>query len=361
MTDKNRIPQTELIENCPVCESKNTKFFFTSPDRLHGIAGNFSYHRCVECRTVFQNPMVIEEDLYLCYPNDYYTHNSIDASQRISVAEALNSSNVSNGIGKIIQRIRVNVIKHVKGLPTKGFWGGVARILSKIPRIREKAFFDHVEDILLPFAEGNLKALEIGCGSGKTLLNLQNVGWVAEGIEWDEHTAKIARKYSNLPVKVGDFLKINMEKSSFHLIYLHHVFEHLPEPRKALQRLNDLLVKEGRLVIVYPNPNSFGAFLFREFWHPWETPRHLVFPPLNSIVNIAKTYGFKVIQTKTLSRNCAGFSSVSRLFKLNKPVDLTTPIKTTNSDKLLHLIEKLLVVIGFNLGEEVSIVFSKSK
>src|SRR5262245_59248097 len=85
-------PRTEVVEHCPICGSEETSFFFSAPDRLHGISGQFDYHVC-ECRTVFQNPMVIPEDLSLCYPDDYYTHtpeqqNSDDVKQDDPVPES---------------------------------------------------------------------------------------------------------------------------------------------------------------------------------------------------------------------------------------------------------------------------------
>ena len=186
----------------------------------------------------------------------------------------------SQGLAQIRHQIRVATINSIKSLPTKGIIGIIGRFLSLNPRMREKAFFDHVKDELLPFSDGKPKALEIGCGAGQTLINLQRVGWEVEGIEWDEKAAKVAKKSNNIPIHIGDFLKIELPKNSYHLIFLHHVFEHFREPQKVLQKFSELLVDNGRVVFVYPNSNSLGARVYKEYWFPWEVPRHLIIPSI---------------------------------------------------------------------------------
>src|SRR3954468_18155205 len=60
--------------SCPVCESPETDGHFDLNDYLHGIKGRFGYDRCGRCRTVYQNPCVVPEDLGQCYPAAYFTH-----------------------------------------------------------------------------------------------------------------------------------------------------------------------------------------------------------------------------------------------------------------------------------------------
>lgn len=361
MTDKNISPRTELLEKCPVCESKNTKFFFSSPDRLHGIAGDFSYHRCENCQTIFQNPMVIEEDLHLCYPDDYFTHNELSQKNlREPVTESLEKEKESQGMANIRHQVRVAIINNQKKMPMVGIMGIIGKILSLSRRMREKAFFDHVKDELLPFSSGKLKALEIGCGAGHTLTTLQRVGWEVEGIEWDEKAAEVAKKHNNITIHTGDFLKIDLPKNSYNLIYLHHVFEHFREPQKVLQKFNELLVDNGRIVMVYPNLNSLGARIYKEHWFPWEVPRHLIIPSIKAISDVADKFNFKFIHKVTKSKEAAIFSGLSQMYKDNKPVTSTQFINLQNKDKLLKVLEGIGVFFGFDLGEEILIILKKS-
>src|SRR5688572_6645970 len=69
-------PRTAAVGACPLCRSTKCSFMFRLPDRLHGVPGEFSYRRCQSCRTAFQDPRVVVEDLSLCYPDMYFTHQS---------------------------------------------------------------------------------------------------------------------------------------------------------------------------------------------------------------------------------------------------------------------------------------------
>src|SRR4051794_16767689 len=67
-------PRTSPVETCPLCGAEGAVQLFTGPDRLHDTNGIFSYVKCVLCKTIYQNPRVVDEDLALCYPTGYYTH-----------------------------------------------------------------------------------------------------------------------------------------------------------------------------------------------------------------------------------------------------------------------------------------------
>src|SRR5438093_7826950 len=67
-------PRTTPVGACAVCASADSEAMCTLPDRLHATPGSFSYRRCRSCRTVFQDPRVVAEDLELCYPDDYLPH-----------------------------------------------------------------------------------------------------------------------------------------------------------------------------------------------------------------------------------------------------------------------------------------------
>jgi hypothetical protein len=158
MIGEKKSPRTALLEKCPICESKNTKQFFTSPDRLHGTPGEFSYHLCDSCETVFQNPMVIQEDLHLCYPSEYSPYNLKREIPEIDF-DALPNGNFRNNLRKAI-------VDEVKGKPTDGVAGTLGKMLAKNAFFRERAFYGLVMDELLPKGKGEQFALDLGCGAG---------------------------------------------------------------------------------------------------------------------------------------------------------------------------------------------------
>lgn len=278
-------PRTVKRERCPVCVSTHTRFFFQSTDRLHGVPGVYTYHRCQECRTVFQNPVVVDEDLELCYPSEYSPYR---------VVHPLPDVDFSNlPLENIRDRFRKGIVDAVRGTLGTGVFGGTLfRILASSPFLRERAFYGLVTDECLPQGR-EIRALDVGCGSGWYTCRLAKVGWEIDALEWDSGAAAFAQQQLGRPVAVGDFRQIELSQNTYHLILLHHVFEHLKEPREVLTRLRSLLADGGRVVLYYPNPDSISAKWFGTDWFPWEVPRHLVLPSPRALQVLAGSVGFR--------------------------------------------------------------------
>lgn len=122
-------------------------------------------------------------------------------------------------------------------------------------------------------SERPLKALDIGCGRGEFLEILQSLGFDALGLEINEkfltHTQKKGLKV--LQEDALTFLK-TQPTSTFHLISLIHVAEHLSPPTlvELLFHVHRVLKPCGLCILEFPNPEnlSLGAFNF------WLDPTH---------------------------------------------------------------------------------------
>ena len=224
-----RVPRTRPVTECPLCGGVELSLFFRTTDRLHRTPGEFTYRRCDSCSTVFQDPRIINDDLHLIYPFDYMTHKPADASPAVPTV-------VSRSLSSVRDRLRRSVVEAVINGKRPGLLARIARLLAASPYVRERAFHNYVPDVLLPFKPGRLRALEIGCGSGKLLRCLSKVGWEVEGIEIDPIAAQLARLASGRPVWEGEFRNAPLRARSYDLIVLNHVFEHLDDPISVLQR-----------------------------------------------------------------------------------------------------------------------------
>jgi 2-polyprenyl-3-methyl-5-hydroxy-6-metoxy-1,4-benzoquinol methylase len=87
------------------------------------------------------------------------------------------------------------------------------------------------------------RALDFGCGDGKFLDRLQDRGWETFGIEPSTDVA--FARHRRLDEPPGD--------GSFHLIVLHQVLEHVPNPLDVLTTLARSLRSGGVLFITVPN------------------------------------------------------------------------------------------------------------
>ncbi len=343
-------PRKKRIDHCPVCSSSDTKYYFSAPDRLHGVPGEFIYCICNSCQSVFQNPMVIAEDLHLCYPLEYLPYNVRREIPEIDFDRLPN--------GNFLGAVRKGVVESVKGKDQGGISGILVSLLAKFAFVRERAFYGLVLDDCLPKGKDDIYALDLGCGSGWYMQKLAKVGWQTDGLEWDETAAKLARETTGSNVWSGDFFDIDLPRNKYQLIVLNHVFEHFAEPGQVLARVSELLTPGGRVVLFYPNPHALGAAWYKALWFAWEVPRHLVLPTPASLKKLAKQSGFR--KTKITSRayypeelwvSSAAFAKDLNPDKERPPLAL--------AEKLGVLSERVSARLGFETGWEVVAVLTK--
>ncbi|HEY0462104.1 MAG TPA: class I SAM-dependent methyltransferase [Pyrinomonadaceae bacterium] len=351
MIEESKVPRTAMLESCPICVSKNTKHYFTSRDRLHGTPGEFEYHLCNSCGTVFQNPMVIQEDLHLCYPSEYTPYNYKNEIPDIDF-DALPNGSFRNNLRKA-------VVNEVRGKAARrGAAGVLGKILAKSALFRERAFYGLVIDELLPKGQGAHFALDLGCGAGWLMEKLKKVGWAVEGLEWNEAAAETAREVTKCKVWTGDFREVDIPKGKYQVIVLNHVFEHFSDPKDALLRLRELLAENGKLVLFYPNPHAFGAGWHNADWFPWEVPRHLILPTPKAVRLIAREKGFTRINVFTRAFYASEQWIRSKAYKNGLNPERERP-NLGLTEKLGLITEHFLTVLGFEKGCETVAVLKK--
>lgn len=352
-------PRTTPVGFCPMCYERAAENLFTVPDRLHKTPGVFTYRRCRSCRTVFQDPRIIAEDLALCYPKNYYTHvpqtgGGVENQQ----ADGLPAQQAATrGLGGIRDKLREAIKAKVQGRPLPGVWGKIGNVLALSPRLRTRAFHGLVGDDFLPRTPHFLKALDVGCGAGRRMIELQKV-WEVEGVEWDQIAAETARQISGCTVWLGDFRQLDLPLGTYGLVLLHHVFEHLDDPIASLRRIKDLLAPGGRAVLVYPNPEALGARVFGGAWYPWEVPRHLVLPSARALTKAARQIGFASVCWRTSAKYSTEYFAHSRAYRGGRPVNEFRP-DINARDRILEDLERILVGMKIQVGEEITVVLER--
>ncbi|MDI1243605.1 MAG: class I SAM-dependent methyltransferase [bacterium] len=230
------------------------------------------------------------------------------------------------------------------------------RFFARSRTLRQRAFHGLVVDELLPRGGDSRRALEVGCGSGELLAKLRALGWRCEGLEWDSRAAAKARERSGCPVGVGTLEEFDEPSVKYDLIVLHHVFEHLSKPIETIKALQQLLNPGGRAVLIYPNQDSLGAKMFREFWLHWDPPRHLFFTSRSGIRELASKHGFR-FSARTGSRAAEVCSAISRSYRSGvKPGHAT---KVDGLDKLYKAVQMLMIFVGLHVGDEILVTLRK--
>lgn len=105
----------------------------------------------------------------------------------------------------------------------------------------------------LSIYKSGMSVLDVGAGAGFFAYVLQRQGILIDGIEPNEEYAKFARANLGLGAIRTGFLLDLTATGQYDLITINHVFEHLPNPRLAMEAMHKLLKKGGHVLMEVPN------------------------------------------------------------------------------------------------------------
>jgi len=286
--------------------------------------------------------------LLLCYPDAYFTHSP---SPELTSAP----TPCSGWRGQLRNSILIHA-DTAEGNCTSPVMKGAGRLLARIGPIRRRARFGLIDP--LGRRQGESRCLDLGAGNGMTLRYLSLLGWQATGVEIDPVAAEQAHHVSGCDVRAGSLFDAGFRSGVFNMIHVSHVIEHLPDLKQTLGLCFDLLAPGGRLVVIYPNPNSLLVKRIDRFAVTWDPPRHLVIPPADSLRSLLGDIGFDRILFETSARFAVPYRAVSRRYRRGI-VAKGFEARAQMSDHLFSLFETLCVMAGFAVGEEVIIVAHK--
>ena len=171
--------------------------------------------------------------------------------------------------------------------------------------------------------------LDVGCGSGLSLLEAKAMGVEAWGIEADPNAQRFADQLG-LRIHQGGLQDVPFADVSFDLVILNQVIEHIPEPDKALQIIQQRLTVDGRVVLVFPNVNSLWCKLSRLRWINWHIPFHLHHFTLKTFSRMAERCGYRIVRSRTITPNLWSLLQL-RACRQSIVRGETNPIVATNS------------------------------
>ncbi len=120
---------------------------------------------------------------------------------------------------------------------------------------------------LTPLLAGRRSVLDCGCGSGEFVELCGGQDLVATGFEPGIGYASYARESRELNVVCGSWEDVSVS-GRFEVLTAFHVFEHLLDPRSALERMTEWLAPDGLIFLETPNigngliEKGFGALHF---------------------------------------------------------------------------------------------------
>lgn len=158
------------------------------------------------------------------------------------------------------------------------------------------------DNIAHHYVKSGKRILDIGSGSGASLLEIKEMGAIAYGIEPDPSARSIAKELK-LNVYQGFITENPFPGRKFDFITASQVIEHEPNPIKFLKTAITKLKPSGQMILSFPNFNSLNRKLFGKKWLNMHIPYHLNFFTLKSIAKISHMCGLKIIKVRTITPN----------------------------------------------------------
>jgi SAM-dependent methyltransferase len=114
----------------------------------------------------------------------------------------------------------------------------------------------------LPGLPAGASVCEVGCGAGGALSTFREAGYAPFGCDYSQELLDYGRQEFALSLTYGELAQLEAEQAGrrFHLIYLHHVFEHFSEPEAFLRAASRLLERTGQVLIVVPDVYRIGSY-----------------------------------------------------------------------------------------------------
>lgn len=233
--------------SCRICGSTDLGAPVSAREMLHGTRERFDYVECASCGCV--QIAAIPDDLGRFYPRDYFSfrsHRDLD----------------HNLVRRWIDPRRVRV-----SFGGRDWLGAVAEAVSRP--------FDYVDWVRRAGLGPDARVLDVGCGAGKTLLNMALGGFPEpQGVDpFIDETLTYRCGVTVHRQSLESF--VAGREGGFDLVMFHHSLEHLVDPLAALRAARRLLSPRGRILIFVPTAGSFAWEHYGADWCNLDAPRHL--------------------------------------------------------------------------------------
>jgi len=159
----------------------------------------------------------------------------------------------------------------------------------------------------------NPTLLDIGCGTGWTTEIWRNNGFNVTGLEPSSARSNIASGTYNINI-VNQYLENFQTDTKFDVIIMRHLLEHIEDPSAMLKKIQSFLKPEGLLIIIIPNIDSIGRYIFGENWE-WILPWHLHFYTPRTLTMLVEKMGYKKMKCYQMPSPLWYPKSLGRLLK----------------------------------------------
>jgi SAM-dependent methyltransferase len=252
-----------IMNVCRICGNADGNAIHLAREMMLGLGDVFEYLECANCGCLQIKD--IPDNLSKYYPKNYYSYEQSSYSR----------------LGSYL-RSRRTAYK-LYGASIIGMWMSMlAGDYSS--RSRHNGWFSRAG------ISRESRILDVGCGSGKLLRRLRELGFTnLTGLDpFIEHDIRI----DDLTIYKRNLAQL---QGSFDFVMFHHSFEHMPEPLDALKRIRQFLDPGSYALIRIP----VAADAWRIYgvnWVQLDAPRHLYLHTVDSMRIIAEQAGLQIAE-----------------------------------------------------------------
>ena len=273
-------------DNCPLCKNDNIELLqkgsikpetltsdnFRITDSAYGSL--WTFYKCQNCKFVFSNPYIPEE----------------------------------------------NIVEFYSQLEDKEY--------SEEAEGRSKNFYSILKN-LDKLEKSDRSILDIGAASGIFLNIAEKHGYEIAGIEPSDFLVSEAKNKFNIELFNGVIEDFKSE-NKFSIISLLDILEHLVDPDKFIKSIDKYLNDEGILVIVTPDIDSITTKIFKRKWWHYRIA-HINFFNHTSIQTLLSNNNYDIIKKKRYTWNFSLFYILTRIIPgLKKSSKLQKFLKKIN-------------------------------
>lgn len=262
-----------LVETrCALCGADDGEPVASGRDFEYDTSDDdFQFVRCRRCAHVYLDPRPDASELDAIYPSNYYSF-----------------AGTTNPLVKRAQRI----------------WeGGKVRLY--------RAWV----------GDGPRRLLDVGCGDGRLLSLLRELGppdWQPVGLEFDAGAVASCRAkgFEVHAERVEDFAEKPGERGRYDAVIMLQLIEHVEDPALICERVHALLKPGGVFIIETPNLGGLDYRLFRgRWWGHYHFPRHWNLFSTAALVRMLEERGFEIVCQQYLISTSAWIISHHNYFK----------------------------------------------
>lgn len=245
---------------CKICSGESKQLYSGLFDDRYGYPGTFDLYQCAACGFAQSTPELSSAELHQLY-TDYYPRKTI------TVDTVRQASTFRPGM-----------------------------------LFRVKTWLQGNSNVCHYHVNPGERVLDVGCGDGASLLDIQKLGAEAYGTEYDRNIEPVATQLG-LRIFFGDIKDAPYADSWFDTITMSQLLEHTLDPIAFIHHAKQKLKPGGQMILSFPNINSFNRLRTGRKWINWHIPYHLNFFSDQSITLLARAANLELALVRTYTPN----------------------------------------------------------